>query len=127
MSNFSRKRLILILAGLLFLVMVLLFVRLGLFLITPAQKGGNEQVVVVKEGLSLKEVASELEKRKIITSKALFELWGEVVGSSRRIKAGEYRLSPEIAPIRILEILTKGSVITYSVTIPEGFTAEQIA
>ena len=127
MSNFSRKRLILILAGLLLLVIVLFFVRLSLSLITPAQKGGKEQVVVVKEGLSLKEVASELEKRKIITSKALFELWGEVVGSSRRIKAGEYRLSPEIAPIRILEILTKGSVITYSVTIPEGFTAEQIA
>ena len=30
-------------------------------------------------------------------------------------------------PIRILEILTKGVVITYSITIPEGFTLEQIA
>jgi UPF0755 protein len=127
MVDSSRKRVIIISVGLLFLVTVLLFVGLGLFVITPAEKGGKEQVVVVKEGLSLKEVASELEKRKIITSKGLFELWGKFMGSSRKIKAGEYRLSPDMAPIRILDVLTKGSVITYSVTIPEGFTAEQIA
>lgn len=123
----SRKRVIIILAGLLFLVTVFLFMGLGLFLITPAKKGGKEQLVVVKEGLSLKEVASELEKRQIITSKDLFELWAKLKGSSRKIKAGEYRLSPDMAPIRILDMLTKGAVITYAVTIPEGFTAEQIA
>lgn len=127
MPNFSRKRVILILVGLLFLVCMLLFLKLGLFLITPAEKEGKVQEVVIKEGLSLKEVSGELEKRKIIASKALFELWGKFVGASRKIKAGEYRLSPELAPIKILEILTQGNVITYPVTIPEGYTSEQIS
>lgn len=113
--------------GLLFLAGLLLCTALVLFYITPAKKGGKNQLVIVKEGLSLKEVAVELDRKKIITSKALFELWAELLGYSRKIKAGEYELGSHMAPKRILEKLAKGQVITYPVTIPEGFTAEQIA
>lgn len=127
MARFSLKRVILLVSGLLFLVIVLLLVGAGHFLIAPAEKEGMEQVVFVQEGLSLNEVADELEKRNIIVSKTLFGLWGKIMGSSRRIKAGEYRLSPNMPPIRILEILTAGVVITYPVTFPEGYTIEQIA
>jgi UPF0755 protein len=127
MAHFSPKRLILIVGSLLFAVILLLSAYAGLFLITPAEKDGKEQVVVVKQGLSLNEVANELEQRNIIVSKTLFGLCGKVMGSSRHIKAGEYRLSSTMPPIRIFEILTKGLVITYSITIPEGFTLEQIA
>jgi len=127
MARFSLKRVILLVSGLLFLVIVLLLVGPVHFLITPAEEEGVEQVVFVQEGLSLKEVANELEKRNIIVNKALFGLWGKIMGSSRRIKAGEYRLSPNMPPIRILEILTAGVVITYPVTFPEGYTIEQIA
>jgi UPF0755 protein len=127
MANFSPKRLILIAGSLLFAVILLLSAYAGLLLITPAEKDGEEQVVVVRQGLSLKEVANELEQRNIIANKTLFGLWGKVMGSSRHIKAGEYLLSSTMPPIRILEILTKGLVITYSITIPEGFTLEQIA
>ncbi|MBN1831297.1 MAG: endolytic transglycosylase MltG [Deltaproteobacteria bacterium] len=127
MARFSLKRAILLLSGLLFLVILLLVVSAVRFLITPAEQEGREQVLFVQKGLSLNQVASELERRNIIVSKALFGLWGKIMGSSRRIKAGEYRLSPNMPPIRILEILTTGAVITYPVTFPEGYTIEQIA
>jgi UPF0755 protein len=127
MVRFSLKRVFLLVSGLLFLVILLLIVSAVYFLITPAEEEGMEQVVFVREGLSLKEVASELEKKNIIGNKALFGLWGKIMGSSRRIKAGEYRLSPNMPPIKILEILTAGVVITYPVTFPEGYTIEQIA
>jgi UPF0755 protein len=127
MVRFSLKRVILLLSGLLFLVILLLGVSAVHFLITPAEQEGMEQVVFVQEGLSLKEVANELERRDIIVNKSLFGLWGKIMGSSRRIQAGEYRLSPNMPPIRILEILTAGAVITYPITFPEGYTIEQIA
>jgi UPF0755 protein len=127
MARFSLKRVFLLLSGLLFLVILLLVVSAVHFLITPAEEEGMEQVVFIQEGLSLKEVASELEKRNIIVSKALFGLWGKIMGSSRRIQAGEYRLSPNMPPIKILQVLTAGVVITYPVTFPEGYTIEQIA
>ncbi len=125
--RFSRKKVGIISLGLLFLAGLLLCAALVLFFITPAKKGGKNQSVIVKEGLSLKEVAGELDRKKIITSKALFELWAELLGYSRKIKAGEYELGSHMAPKRILEKLIKGEVITYPVTVPEGFTVEQIA
>ncbi len=127
MAKFSLKRVILLLSGLFFLVILLLGVSAVHFLITPTEQEGMEQVVFIKEGLSLKEVANELERRDIIVNKTLFGLWGKIMGSSRRIQAGEYRLSPNMSPIRILEILTAGAVITYPITFPEGYTIEQIA
>ncbi len=127
MSRLPLKRIALLAFSLLFLVIVLLLVGVWRFLVTPAEEEGVEQVVFVQEGLSLNEVANELEERNIITNKTLFGLWGKIMGSSRRIKAGEYRLSPDMPPVRILEMLTAGAVITYPVTFPEGYTIEQIA
>ncbi|MGD9322172.1 MAG: endolytic transglycosylase MltG, partial [Desulfobacteraceae bacterium] len=126
-KRFTRKRLAIISLGLLFLAGLFLCAALGLFYITPAEKQGKNQLVIVKEGLSLKEVAGELDRKKIITSKVLFELWAELLGYSRKIKAGEYELGGHMAPKRILEKLIKGKVITYPVTVPEGFTAAQIS
>jgi UPF0755 protein len=126
-KRISRKRVAIICVGLLFLAALFLCAALGLFFITPAEKGGKNQLVIVKEGLSLKEVARELDRKKIIASKALFKFWAELLGYSRKIKAGEYELGSHMAPRRILEKLTKGEVITYPVTVPEGFTAAQIA
>ncbi|MFH0844272.1 MAG: endolytic transglycosylase MltG [Pseudomonadota bacterium] len=113
-------------AGLLFLIMVFLSMGFGLFFITPAKKGASKQVVIVKNGSTVEEVARELEKRKIISSRISFKLWARMKGVTKKIKAGEYLLSPNMPPIKILEILNKGAVITHAVTIPEGYTRKQI-
>lgn len=126
-KRISRKRMAIICVGLLFLAALFLCAALGLFFITPAEEGGENQLVIVREGLSLKEVAGELERKKVITSKTLFEFWAQLLGYSRKIKAGEYELGSHMPPKRILEKLAKGEVITYPVTVPEGFTAKQIA
>lgn len=126
MGQVSKKRLICVLAGLLFVAFVILFIGTAFFLTQPAQKGGQEQVLVVQEGWNLREVAEELQKRNIITNKALFMFWARVKGYGRRLRAGEYRLGPGMSPIRILEKLARGEILTHVVTIPEGFTKDQI-
>jgi UPF0755 protein len=126
MPKLSRERIAVILTGLLFISMAAIIVGFGLFFIKPAEKGGTDQIVTVREGVSLKEVAGSLEGKGIITNKTVFMLWTRLMGYSRQIKAGEYRLSSAMAPIRIMEILTRGMVISYPVTIPEGFSIEQI-
>jgi len=127
MFSSRKKKVVLIFLGFLFLVPVLLLVRFGFFAFRPADSGAAAQTFVVREGQSLKEVAEELEKEEIITDRTLFMLWAQVMGYSKRIKAGEYRLSPDTPPIRILEKLERGVIITHPVTIPEGFTSKQIA
>ena len=126
-SHLLRNRLIYFGIGLVFLIGVFLFVGFGYYLSHPAEEGGNEQVFFVRDGSTLNEVAAELESNKIITGKRLFLIWARLMGYSRSIKAGEYRLSPAMPPLQILETLSKGIVITHPVTIPEGYTIKQIA
>ena len=125
--SLTRNRIIFIAVGLFFLVVVFLSLGFGLFLLSPADKDGVAQVFVVRERSSLKEVAGDLEKNGLITNKTLFVLWTRVKGYGKDIRAGEYSLSPAMAPVQLLEILRKGLAILYPVTIPEGFTKDQIA
>ena len=127
MATITRTRLVFISVGLFFLVVVFLSLGFGLFLVSPADKGGADQVFIVKEGSSLKEVAGDLEKAGLITNKTLFVLWTRVKGYGKDIRAGEYSLSPAMAPVQLLETLRKGFVVLHPVTIPEGLNRVQIA
>ncbi len=124
--NKSLQRIVGSFLGLVFLVAIFLSIGFGYYLIVPAKKGAPEQVFSVREGLTLKKVAGELEREGLITNKDPFLLWGRLMGYSKKIKAGEYRLNSGMSPVKILSMLCRGSIITYPVTIPEGFTRKQI-
>jgi len=122
-----NQRLILFTIGLCFLVGVFLLIGFAYFAMTPADKSGTQQVFFVRPGTSLTRVAGELQERQLVTSKRLFLLWARAMGYGRHIKAGEYQLSPAMSSIQILHVLHKGIGMTHPVTIPEGFTIQQIA
>ncbi len=124
--NVSVKKATIIALCLFFLIGVSLVGGFGYFLFSPNKKRGPDQVFFVREGSTLKEVVDELEKKGIISSKNLFLLWARLMGYSREIKAGEYYLSSGMTPLKILKIISEGIIITYPVTIPEGFTKGQI-
>jgi len=126
LAGSSRKRILFFAVGFSCLVAVFLAAGFGFYLMNPAREGGDDQVFYVQEGSTLNDVADELRSREIIVGKDLFLLWARVMGYSRNIKAGEYRLNAGMAPVKILHILSKGAVITHPVTIPEGFTIKQI-
>jgi len=109
------------------LVAVLLSMGLAHYLVRPSKPGGPDQIFVVREGATLREIAAGLEQSGIISSKTLVLLWSKLTGYGAHIKAGEYRLSSRMSPLEVLDMLNKGKVIPYSVTIPEGFNLSQIA
>jgi UPF0755 protein len=123
----STKRIILVVVFLLFLVGLFLTLGFGYYLTSPTKKGAHDRTFFVQGGSTLSQVAVELEKKEIITKKRLFLLWARLMGYGREIKAGEYKLGPGIPPLKILDILRKGTILTHPVTIPEGFTREQIS
>ena len=123
----SRKRITLVLTGLFFLLSMVFFLWFGLYFVQPADKTGSEQVITVEDGMTLRQVAVNLEKNRIIKNKTFFLSWARLKGYGRNIKSGEYRLSPAMAPVKIFDMLTRGIIITHPVTFPEGFTAGQIA
>lgn len=126
-SFFSPKKLILSAAGSAFLLAVFLVLGFAYYLAGPADRDGEDRLFVVQKGWTLKDVARELGRNHIIKSPRLFRLWARIQGEGRNIRAGEYRVSPRMSPVQILDMLTRGAVISHGITIPEGYTAAQIA
>ena len=93
----------------------------------PVNMEGQNQSFVVKEGATLNQVAMDLERDHMIRSSTLFRLAGRFKGYDHHIKTGEYRLNGAMPPLKILEILKEGRIMTHPITIPEGFTLNQIA
>ena len=122
----SGKKITVIVVCIVFLSGIFLVIGFRNFLNSPNKKKSPHQVFIIRDGLPLKKVVDELEKKEIISSGTLFLVWARLMGYSRKIKAGEYRLSSEMTPLKILKIISEGSIITYPVTIPEGFTIKQI-
>lgn len=127
MYKMFKIRPVILLAGMIFLLSAFLILGFGISVIKPADKNGEEQTIIVSEGMSLQDVAAKLENKGIIQSRTVFMVWARLMRYSRMIKAGEYRLSPKMAPIRIMEILKRGLIITHPVTLPEGLSLYQIA
>ncbi|MBW1782433.1 MAG: endolytic transglycosylase MltG [Deltaproteobacteria bacterium] len=113
----------------------ILFILIGMlvsvgmvhYLVHPFETGRPDQIFIVRDGATLAQVVRDLEKRGIISNRILLLLWSRLTGYGSKIKAGEYRLNSHMAPLKILHILSRGLVVTHSVTIPEGFTVSQIA
>ncbi len=114
------------LTGLLLICAVLLATGVTYYLVRPGASAAADQVFCVREGMSLKDVVEELEQNRLIRGKRLLLLCARLMGYSKKIKAGEYRLNPDMSPLMILDRLGSGAIITHAVTIPEGFSREQI-
>lgn len=94
--------------------------------ISPSPEG---EILIVKipTGASLQQASQILKKEEIIRSRLLFRLFTEFYGISHEIKAGEYRFQKRMPYGKVLKKLVEGSVVQYPVTIPEGYTIEEIA
>jgi len=99
----------------------------GYFVVSPAGIDKKETIVIVKKGAGLRAVANELRRKSLIKSKDLFILCAILKGGTKDVKAGEYSLNQSMSPLRIFHILSTGAIKTYTLTIPEGLTAQQIA
>lgn len=111
-------------------VVVLLGLGGGVAFYTHLQPVGDSSqgmVLDVPEGASLSEVARLLHERHLIKSEWAFVWTGRFLGSDRKIIPGEYALHGGMKPAKILSKMTKGEVVRYAVTIPEGFSVNQIA
>ncbi len=80
----------------------------------------------VKRGSGIGDVALALENQNFITDARVFRLAAKATGEDKKLKAGEYQIKAGASMRDILDILTSGKSVLYSLTIPEGLTVEQI-
>lgn len=87
-----------------------------------------ERRIVVQRGATFDEVARELAEEGVISNVWTFRLLARVRAEEADVRAGEYGFTPHATQNEVLAALvTGGAQVAAWVTIPEGFTAAQIA
>jgi len=87
-----------------------------------------ETQVVVERGSTFVEIARQLAEKRVISNVTSFRLLAKLRGDETDVRAGEYRFDPHLTQSEVLRaLLTGGAQVAVWVTIPEGYTAKQIA
>ena len=86
----------------------------------------SQASLVVPRSSTLDSIASNLERSGIISDARIFEYGVRFSDAAGQLKAGEYGFAPGSSMRDVMEKLRSGASILYSVTIPEGWTVQQI-
>ena len=84
--------------------------------------------VVIPDGSSLGEIADILADRHVIADPFTFRMLAKMEGVAAKARAGEFRFEPHLSEDEVLDrLVSGGAAVAVWVTIPEGYTATQIA
>ena len=98
-------------------------------LLAPKDARGEEKMVSIPQGYSVKGISKILEEEGIIKNKLAFQLAVRLENLTGKLQSGNYLLSPAMTSKEIIYRIAGGQVIDDSikVTIPEGFELKMIA
>ncbi len=103
-------------------------VSFGIFALSPAQRGSSTKAVIeVRRAEGPSEIAKDLVARGAITNAKDFIWVGRFTRQWKKIKAGEYEVSPSMSPMEIFGVITSGISIGYPITVREGENIYEIA
>jgi UPF0755 protein len=122
------KRVWWLLAGLVCLTIIGVFVSRHVYDLDlqAVSNSPTTQIFTVKEGTSVKQIATNLQKGHLIRSAWAFQLYIHSKELGSQLQAGTYALSPSEDTSEIVSILTKGTVSTQLVTILPGRRIDQV-
>ena len=94
---------------------------------TSALPRGEALQYTVEAGMTLSDVAEQLEAEGVVRHGGFFNLLGRLKGAEHGIHAGRYVIEPGTDANEILVMLTTGRTAYHRVTVPEGLTAPETA
>ena len=93
----------------------------------PYSSSGNSEKLTISPGTTTAQLAEELQRRHLIRSAWMFKYLARSMQNNFKIYAGDYQLAPRMTPNEIINRLLKGATsMNNLVTIPEGYSTEQI-
>ena len=93
----------------------------------PASDDPTPVVFTVEPGETASDIALRLKRLGLIRDAELFRLLARSQGADSKLEAGRYELRANMTMGEIIEALQHGPMEEITVTIPEGWRAEQIA
>jgi UPF0755 protein len=104
---------------------------LDVLVIYPESSGPGEGSIVAVEvpsGVGPAELAGLLAERGVLADRGKFRLWLRVTGKLAGVRAGVFELRDDMTPAEVIDAISgRGAGRGVRVTVPEGFTLNQIA
>ena len=122
----GKKKLLTIIAG----ILILAAIALGVAINANNNKNlatGENIIITVEPGMTNADIATLLQNKKMINSPVFFRLQSKFARMERSLQAGEYEIVSGMSNWEIIDLFSKGQVRHKTLTIPEGYTIEQIA
>lgn len=79
-------------------------------------------IISVAPGSSMQRIAMQLQQAGLTPNASALAYYARFKGADQKLQAGEYLFSGQLDADALLAKLVAGSVVTYSITVPEGFT-----
>lgn len=93
---------------------------------TPRNPAGEDVVVIVPPSADAARVLEQLRARDLVRSSRLTGLYVRAMRDSEPLHPGEYRLSPALSLVQMLETIEAGDVVVHTVVLRPGWTAERM-
>ncbi len=97
------------------------------YLDTPAGNGQDAVFLEIRKGVGFSTVTRELADLGLLRSPWKLNVYARATDRTRSVKAGEYRLTPDLSPGIMLDMFLRGDVYRVKVVIPEGSTLRDIS
>ena len=116
-------------AGIVFLIFIILItVSLKIEDLTSAVNKTDEENILIEinKGASAQQIVDTLYMHGLIKSRLIFRAYIHLTETDQKLQAGYYYLNRSMDMFDIIDQLKKGGNAVYKVTIPEGFTVQQV-
>jgi UPF0755 protein len=86
----------------------------------------NSVVILVPPGVTLHSLTEQLQKAHVISGTMKFSNLAQLMRADRHIIPGEYNITPDMTPERLIKKLIRGEIYLHKFTIIEGWTYKQM-
>jgi UPF0755 protein len=93
----------------------------------PVNPGGSMVNMTIDPGESVPSIIGKLWEEGLISNPGVFRSYLQYTGMDTRLKAGAYKLSPDMSPIEISQAIQSSISADISLTILPGWRLEEIA
>jgi UPF0755 protein len=117
-----------IFATILCLLILIPGIKLAVFAFNPTQPGSTQSTFIeINKGQNSNDLAKLLASTGIISNGNSFLWLGRITRQWKRIKAGEYKVSPAMTPMELFSVITSGISAAHPITVREGENMYEVA
>ena len=127
-SLLKRYRKFVIIGILVVMFMIILSFVFFWWYLLPIDKDGEAREIIIEQGSGQRDIATQLQEQGLIRNKDAFLIYIQRTDTYKNLQAGTYELSPAMSVQEIVQILTKGDIVSeeIQITFPEGLTIQEM-